>query len=290
MCQLLVVGRVSSGTILESLRDPNDPDAPGGSFAIDLSLPAGPGLPPMPGRLNVRSTRVDRVQVAQRAVDNLWRTAPLPDIKIGINPDPGLVGMDHWFWVNNYRGEPLVFPLHLELPWTLYWQEEVSTVSMECVDLACTSRRAVTRTYLEDRSANYVDTIDSTVTLSSAEFEWDFGDGTSGSKPPPFDSLTGLGRSYTDPYTPSPVTWFYRFDSRNFSGGFPVTLRGKWTGTYTISSTSTFDGPYQESGSLGGARWGTWTAQHVVCQVQTMLIAPGFKPPSVPCRDQRVAP
>jgi hypothetical protein len=84
------------------------------------------------------------------------------------------------------------------------------------------------------------------------------------------------------------VKWFYRFDSRNFVGGFPVTVKGKWTGNYTISSGSTFDGPYYESGTLGGARWGTWTAGHVVCQVQTMLIAPGYVPPAVPCRDGRV--
>ena len=121
---MLVVGRGGPGTILESPCDPNNPDAPGGGIFIDLTLPPTPGLPPLPGRLNVQSTRVDRVLVAQRAVDNLWRTAPLPDIRLGI--DPGLMGMDHWFWANNYRGEPLVFPLHLDLPWTPYWQEQVS--------------------------------------------------------------------------------------------------------------------------------------------------------------------
>ncbi len=287
-CQLLVVGRSGPGTILESLRDPNNPDAPGGSVVIELSLPPAPGLPRMPGRLNVHSTRVDRVLVAQRAVDNLWRSASLPDIKLGINPNPGLVGMDHWFWVNNYRGEPLVFPLHLELPWTLYWQEQVWTTSMACDDTTCVTRHAVMSSHLEDHSANYVDTIDDSVTLTSAEFDWDFGDRTKGSAPPPFDSVTGLGRAYTDPYTPSPVKWFYTFDSRNFGGGFPITLKGRWTGTYSIASTSTLDGPYRESGSLGGARWGTWTAQHVVCQVQTMLISPGYTPPAVPCRDGRV--
>ena len=31
-CQLLVVGHSGPGTILESLRDPNNPDAPGGGF------------------------------------------------------------------------------------------------------------------------------------------------------------------------------------------------------------------------------------------------------------------
>jgi hypothetical protein len=144
----------------------------------------------------MHSTRVDRVAVAHRAVDRLWRDSPLPAIHLGINPDPGVVGMDHWFWVNNYKGEPLVFPLHLDLPWTLFWQEQVATVSMECDDATCLTRHAVTTTRLEDHSASYVDTIDTSVTLTSADFNWDFGDGTKGSKPPPYDSVTGLGRGY----------------------------------------------------------------------------------------------
>ena len=243
----------------------------------------------MPGRLNVHSTRVDRVAVARRAVDNLWRGAPLPGIKLGINPDPGLTGLENWFWVNNYRGEALVFPLHLDLPWALYWQVQVWETSMQCDDATCATRHAVTTSHLEDHSANYIDTIDVSVTLTSAEFDWDFGDGRLGSKPPAFDSITGLGRAYTDPYTPSPVAWTYQFDSRNVVGGFPVTLQGRWTGRYSIASTSRFDGPFGESGNLGGARLGTWTANHVVCQVQTMLISPGYVPPAVPCRDSRVS-
>ena len=70
----------------------------------------------------------------------------------------------------------------------------------------------------------------------------------------------------------------------------PAGFNGRWTGSYRISSTSTFDRPFGDQGTLAGARTGTWTAQHVVCQVQTMLIAPGYTPPSVPCRDPRVNP
>lgn len=286
-CQLLVVGRSGPGTILESLRDPNNPDAPGGSLFVDLTMPPAPEMSPIAGRLNLHSTRVDRVAVARRAVDNLWRGAPLPNINLGINPDPGLVGIWHWFWVKNYQGEPLVFPLHLELPWTLSWQERLVDTFMECDDDTCQTRHAVTTSHLEDHSTSYVDTIDVSVTLTPAEFHWDFGDGARGSEQP-FDPVTGLGRVYTDPYTESPVKWFYEFDSRDFVGGFPVTLRGRWTGTYRIESTSTFDGPYNESGTLGGNRDGTWQARHVVCQVQALNIAPGFKPADVPCRDPRV--
>src|SRR5262249_34744022 len=151
----------------------------------------------------------------------------------------------------------LVFPLHLDLPWTLYWQERVWTLSMECVDAACLTRHAVTTSHLEDHSADYVDTIDVRVTLTPADFEWNFGDGRPGSNPTPYDPITGLGRAYTDPYTPSPVFWTYEFDSRNFVGGFPVRLTGHWTGSYRISSSSTFDGPFGEQGALAGARTGT---------------------------------
>jgi hypothetical protein len=236
----------------------------------------------------VRSTRVDRVLVAQRAIDTLWRDAPLPSIQLGINPNPGLVGMDHWFWIDNYRSQPLVFPLHLNLPWTLSWQERVWITSMECDNVACLTRHAVTTSHLEDHSAGYVDVIDAQVTLTPAQFEWDYGDGRQ-QHPEPFDPVTGLGRSYPDSRAPSPVTWMYEFDSRDFVGGFPVTLNGTWRGTYMIASTSTFDGAYRESGSLPDRR-GTWQAQHVVCQVQALNIAPGYMPPARSCRDQRVAP
>ena len=262
----------------------------GGGVVLVVNLPPAPGIPAQPGRLNVHSTRVDRVQVAQRTVDNLWRDAPLPAITLGINRGPGLVGMWHWFWVNNYQGQPLDFPLHLDLPWTLYWQEQVWHTSMQCDDATCLTRHAVTTSHLEDHSANYDDTIDLGVTLTSSEWDWDFGDGSAAAKAAPLDPTTGLGRAYTDPYTPSPVQWFYNFDSRDFAGGFPVTLRGKWTGTYRIASTSTFDGPYHESGTLGGDREGTWTARHVVCQVEALNIAPGDKPPAVGCHDPRVSP
>jgi hypothetical protein len=260
----------------------------GGGVEISITFPPAPGVPATPGRLNVHSTRIDRVAVAQRAVDTLWRDAPLPDIRLGISPDPGIVGMEHWFWINNYQSQPLVFPLHLELPWTVYWQEQIWTTSMECDDTACLTRHAVTTSHLEDHSADFVDVIDEEVTLTPARFDWDYGDGRQDG-PKPFDPITGLGLSYPDTRTASPVSWFYEFDSRDFVGGFPITLKGTWQGTYRIASSSTFDGPYQESGSLG-AREGTWRAQHVVCQVQALNIAPGYTPPARSCRDSRVAP
>ena len=61
-----MVGRAGPGTILESVRDPTNPNAPGGSVFIDLTLPPAPGVPPTPGRLNVHSTRVDRVAVVHQ--------------------------------------------------------------------------------------------------------------------------------------------------------------------------------------------------------------------------------
>lgn len=32
---------------------------------------------------------------------------PIPDVLIGINPDRGLVGVDSWFWIEGYDGEPI---------------------------------------------------------------------------------------------------------------------------------------------------------------------------------------
>jgi hypothetical protein len=99
--------------------------------------------------------------------------------------------------------------------------------------------------------------------------------------------VSGVGRESHDPYTPSPVAWMYEFDSRDFIGGFPITLDGYWSGSYSIASSSTFDGPYNKTGTLGGRPHGTWSTQHVVCQIQVMNIAPGYRPPAVGCRDPR---
>src|SRR5207253_10747907 len=91
-------------------------------------------------------------------------------------PGTGLVGLYHWFWVQNYQGQPLVFTLHLELPWTLFWQEEVTDITMECDDASCVTRHAQMSSHLEDHSADYVDTVDVQITLTPAEFDWDYGD------------------------------------------------------------------------------------------------------------------
>ncbi len=72
-----------------------------GSFGIAW-VPTGsgapqivPGSPPLPP--------IDPAVVR----DAVWRIVPLPPLSLGINPAPGLVAVESWFWVAGYDGRTL---------------------------------------------------------------------------------------------------------------------------------------------------------------------------------------
>jgi hypothetical protein len=49
------------------------------------------------------SGAVDPVAVAADLLDHV----PVPQIKIGVNPAPGLVALPSWFWIEGYNGAPI---------------------------------------------------------------------------------------------------------------------------------------------------------------------------------------
>jgi hypothetical protein len=121
------------------------------------------------------------------------------------------------------------------------------------------------------------DSVTVVVTLTPSNYTWDFGDGRKGSNRR-FAPSEGLGRAYTDPRTPSPVRWSYEFDSRDFAGGFPVSLTIRFGAVFSANG-----GPPQALPDLTPS----WTLRLPVCQVQPIGIAPGSQRPSAPCRDGR---
>lgn len=283
------VGPVGAGTFFENPRNPSDPQDPGGAILI---IPPAEGTGPTPpvvsGRYNVRSTRRDWRSIARQSADGIWRSPPLPSIGIGINPNPGLVALQSWFWIQGYQNAPLVPSLHLDLPWTLSWDQDVThSETTACPtdddpEKTCTSSVTVT----EHSNEPHLDQIDVTVTFTPATYTWDFGDGRKGSHLS-FDPATGVGRAYTDPYTPSPVAWSYESDSRDFVGGFPVMVTVTWGVSAHLRGSSDIGDGFDVTAPLAD-RSATWGAQHVVCQIQALRTAPGAQINAVPCRDNRI--
>src|SRR6202030_3767174 len=103
-------------------------------------------------------------------------------------PDSGRAQLPLWFWVLNYDGGVRTKSGS---------QSETHTqCRLDAGNLEC---EPVTTTITVD--------LRETPTL----YAWDFGDGRTAQdgNPATFISSTGLGRAYTDPYTPSPVQHKY---------------------------------------------------------------------------------
>jgi hypothetical protein len=141
-----------------------------------------------------------------------------PNISIGINPNPGLVAVDSWFWIRNYGGQ------------TLTNSGTISETHQEC--------RAVTdgiTTALECHNVTNSITVDTRAGPTS--YEWTFGDGRADSDQT-YPNPKGLGRAYTDPGTPSPVAWKYEFSSFGYPDGFPITVSIKFQAEFRANGSA----------------------------------------------------
>ncbi len=185
-------------------------------------------------------TRLDPVAKAHDLVNHMaW-----PNIAIGINPNPGVVAMPSWFWIQNYSGQVLTN------------SGTISETHREC--------RSVTdgvTTGLECHDVTNSMTVEARV--GPTNYEWVFGDGQPHSDQT-YPNPIGLGRAYTDPHTASPVAWSYEFDSYGHPEGFP------------ISVAISFMAEFRASGSA----WAgldpvtrTWDGNHVVEQVVPLVVS-----------------
>jgi hypothetical protein len=172
---------------------------------------------------------------------NAESEAPAPPISLKANPDPGVVAIASWFWVQGYDGQVIT---HSKTQHASHTECRLLNGVPDC------------------RTVD--DSVTVTVHLKPVSYTWDFGDGRAGSRRT-FSPSVGLGRPYTDPLHESPVNWSYEFDSRDFVSGFPVKL--------TISFAGTFEANGSGSQPLR-PRDVTWTTGLVMRQVQTINVAP----------------
>jgi hypothetical protein len=158
---------------------------------------------------------------------------PLPAITLKVNPDPGRVNVDSWFWVAGYNGSVLT-----------HSKTEHASHSV------CRLLDGVPDCHSVD------DSVSVEVHLTPKHYEWTFGDDRNTSAG--FDDSKGLGRAYTDPdpRNASPVAHAYHWSSINFvnQGGYPIALTVDWSAEFSANGggfqaipdvTHTFEGRHQ---------------------------------------------
>ena len=240
-----------------------------------VAPPTDPTVKDVPGRHNVRTNRVDARVAAQNLAKALFKDIPLPNIVVGMNPPRGIVNIATWFWVEpaSYAGASIVETAPQDLPWQEWWTETVEhTSSHPCADDAtktCTDSWTSEDPFGPEEHHDFVQ---GAVQLTPARYVWDWGDGTAPS--PPFTGPDGLGRPYTDPYTPSPVAHMYHQSSAPVfdQGGFEVTLTVNWSAAWTFQVSGDTREPSQQSGTFPEGREGVWAVRHQVRESQPVVV------------------
>jgi len=242
---------------------------------VCVTPPADPTVKDEPGRHNVRTNRVDASVAAHNLAAALFKDIPLPNIVVGMNPLRGIVNIATWFWVEpaSYAGASIVETAPQDLPWQEWWTETVEhTSSHPCADDAtktCTDSWTSEDPFGPEEHHDFVQ---AAVQLTPARYVWDWGDGTAPS--PPFTGPDGLGRPYTDPYTPSPVAHMYHQSSAPVfdQGGFEVTLTVNWSAAWTFQVSGDTIEPSQQSGTFPEGREGVWAVRHQVRESQPVVV------------------
>jgi hypothetical protein len=228
------------------------------------------------GAFDVVSTEISVGWLIRQAVDAAVNAAPLPAIKLGINPNRGLAQLDSWFWIDRgtYAGQPYSYGIEKDSPWTLTWKTIVhhhDTESGPCSDApdqTCTTSNDWDEVI--EHESGHLDTVAVTITFTPAQYTWDFGDG---SGPATFSDRTGIGTPYVDPNTPSTVTHKYHFSSAKVfnQGGFLVDLKATWSLSGHIVATRDGSVIQDETRALSG-RTGEYSVRYQVRESQPVNI------------------
>jgi hypothetical protein len=112
----------------------------------------------------------------RRASETVWRC---PGSAIGARPEHGYVNIPSLFWIvpGTYAGQHLVADDTLAVPWTLSWDEDLTTTTTapcpDDPDQMCTSSETHTR----HGEQSYTDTYEVEVQAIPTRYVWDFSDG-----------------------------------------------------------------------------------------------------------------
>jgi len=166
---------------------------------------------------------------------------PLPPITLQVNPDPGRVNIDSWFWVDGYNGSILT---HSKTEHASHTECRLLNGVPDC------------------RSVD--DSVTVVVHLTPKHYAWTFGDDRNNSAE--FASNVGLGRAYTDPYPrdASPVAHAYQWSSISFlsQGGYPIGLTIDWSAEFSANG-----GGFQTIPDVAH----TYEGRHQVRQIQSIV-------------------
>jgi hypothetical protein len=246
----------------------------GGFFCNAPPPPGGPPDSPNAGHTNYHTTWVDTRGMAWQEVLDLPSRAPLPAIHIGINPNPGVVNIESWFWIDRgtYANQPVAASIDNPVGWEESWDESTShTAEAPCPEGdpgPCSKEVTEWHTVHVPHS----DHINISETFTVVGYRWNFGDDQPGSVQS-YVAQDGLGTPYTDPSSRSTVHWRYAFDSRDHPKGFPITATAVWLVTYHVGATSDMPaGNFDLTGTLG-SRNRTYGTSLVVRQVQAPRVA-----------------
>jgi hypothetical protein len=193
----------------------------------------------------------------------------LPSLRLGMNPQLGMVAVPTWFWAEGYDGN--VIPLTDNL--VLSHDECNRIVDRDSAGNVVLDEDGAPATHRECRTIT--DTLTVEVRAWPRSYEWTFGDDHSMT----IDCggigacTAGLGLPYTNPRTPSPIAHAYRWTSLGKNGDADA---------YTIHLAITFGAQFQFS-TNGESRSGweslddrelAWSARHRVQQAQSVLTRP----------------
>jgi hypothetical protein len=194
-----------------------------GSSAVASSLPA-------PAALAAAVAAVDPREVAIEVLHEV----PLPDIRLRMNPDTGLVALPAWFWVEGYDGAAITRGRRVDVPPLVG-----ADVPLRLVPANDPRRRGSSFTV--------------EVRIWPTRYDWSFGDGTA------LTSRT-LGQRYPQE---SEVRHAYESSSLRTSGGFPIRLTVGFAAEFRVDG-----GPAQALPPTER----TYDARYRVQEIQSVLV------------------
>jgi hypothetical protein len=131
-----------------------------------------------------------------------------------VNPDPGRVNVDSWFWAAGYDGRVLSY-----------------SKTQHASHTECRLLLGVSQCHEVDDSVTVVGH------LTPRHYQWTFGDDRNNVAD--FDDHKGLGTAYVDPdpRNASPVAHAYHWSSFNFfgQGGYPIQLAIDWSAAFSAN-------------------------------------------------------